>query len=392
MTDNALLIDNPPQHTAQMDPAALAEAFRLFNEASGELSRAYDGLQAQVAQLTVELAQANGELRRQYQEKAALTERLGTLLAALPAGVVVLDGQGTVDEANPAAMAMLGSDIVGWQWEELLANAAEPRDAANEWSNAATLRSRNARDRARFFRRTNRAAAGCDRSPAHAHAGRTQRALGGDGRNGRRAGPPAEDTAGGSAALCGQLRLAGPARAGPRTRRVARRRAPATSRGADPRHAGIRPRRDRQPRTDDDRQTGRRGNRQLRPDRPRQGRRVSRAGRIRQCRGVGQPQRPGRRADQPDRQRDRRGAGRRHRRAGCRGRCDKCHVLRLRQRSRHRAVTPETIVRAVLHDTGARHRARARHRTRRGTRPWRRPRTASRSRHAGPDDGQRNFG
>lgn len=140
MTNHALLIDSPSHHPAQMDPAALAEAFRLFNEASSELSRAYDGLQTQVAQLTVELAQANGELRRQYQEKAALNERLGTLLAALPAGVVVLDGAGSVDQANPAAMAMLGSDIVGWRWQELQSVRLIASDAANEWTNASGLR------------------------------------------------------------------------------------------------------------------------------------------------------------------------------------------------------------------------------------------------------------
>lgn len=140
MTDTAMLIDSPTRQHPQTDPAALAEAFRLFNEASGELSRAYDGLQAQVAQLTVELAEANGELRRQYQEKAALNERLATLLAALPAGVVVLDGLGTVEQANPAALAMLGSDIVGWLWHELLAARLSASDAANEWTNAAGAR------------------------------------------------------------------------------------------------------------------------------------------------------------------------------------------------------------------------------------------------------------
>lgn len=70
MTETALLTDETQRAAAApTDPAALAEAFRLFNQASGELSRAYEGLQAQVAQLTAELAAANGE-------KAALTERL----------------------------------------------------------------------------------------------------------------------------------------------------------------------------------------------------------------------------------------------------------------------------------------------------------------------------
>ena len=48
-------------------------------------------MQGRVESLVVELALANGELRRQYEEKEALSERLSLLLKALPAGVVVLD-------------------------------------------------------------------------------------------------------------------------------------------------------------------------------------------------------------------------------------------------------------------------------------------------------------
>lgn len=91
----------------QLDPAHLAEAFRIFNQASEELSSAYTRLQSQVAELTSELAAANGALRQQYQEKAALTERLSLLLAALPAGVMVLDADGIVVDANPAALRLL---------------------------------------------------------------------------------------------------------------------------------------------------------------------------------------------------------------------------------------------------------------------------------------------
>ena len=49
---------------ASADAERLAEAFRIFNRASEELSTAYTGLQAQVAQLTAELAAANGALRQ----------------------------------------------------------------------------------------------------------------------------------------------------------------------------------------------------------------------------------------------------------------------------------------------------------------------------------------
>ncbi|MCU0868612.1 MAG: ATP-binding protein [Burkholderiales bacterium] len=59
-----------------IDPAALQAAFNLFNEASAQLSVAYEDLQRRVERLTAELAAANGELRRQYEEKEALSRQL----------------------------------------------------------------------------------------------------------------------------------------------------------------------------------------------------------------------------------------------------------------------------------------------------------------------------
>jgi two-component system sensor histidine kinase FlrB len=94
----------------------LQRAFDVFNQVSLELTQAYEGLQARVESLTSELAVANGELRRQYQEKEALSERLSLLLNALPAGVVVLDNSALVSEANPVARSMLGLDMIGRRW------------------------------------------------------------------------------------------------------------------------------------------------------------------------------------------------------------------------------------------------------------------------------------
>lgn len=99
----------PLAQLTQQETLRLAEAFRIFNQASEELSTAYTRLQAQVAELTSELAAANGALRQQYLEKAALTERLTLLLSALPAGVVVLDAQGQIVQANPAAIRLLST-------------------------------------------------------------------------------------------------------------------------------------------------------------------------------------------------------------------------------------------------------------------------------------------
>ena len=46
----------------------------------------------------------------------ALSERLRLLLDALPGGVVVLDGNGLVVEANPAARRWLGDQLTGLAW------------------------------------------------------------------------------------------------------------------------------------------------------------------------------------------------------------------------------------------------------------------------------------
>lgn len=99
----------------------LQRAFDVFNQVSNELTQAYAALQGRVQSLTEELAVANGELRRQYEEKEALSERLGSLLSALPAGVVVLDSTGKIGDANPAATAMLGDALSGRDWNDFAA-------------------------------------------------------------------------------------------------------------------------------------------------------------------------------------------------------------------------------------------------------------------------------
>lgn len=119
------------------DPASkaleLQRAFDVFNQVSAELTQAYEALQGRVASLTDELAVANGELRRQFEEKEALSERLSLLLNALPAGVVVLDAGACVTQANPAACAMFGADVLGRHWGDVARDHLEPTLAIGEW-------------------------------------------------------------------------------------------------------------------------------------------------------------------------------------------------------------------------------------------------------------------
>ena len=116
-----------------MKAQELQRAFDIFNQVSLELTQAYEGLQGRVESLTAELAVANGELRRQYQEKEALSERLSLLLNALPAGVVVLDSAAQISEANPVARQMLGEKIIGSDWATLAQNRLAASDAPDEW-------------------------------------------------------------------------------------------------------------------------------------------------------------------------------------------------------------------------------------------------------------------
>lgn len=117
----------------QVDPKELEQAFSLFNQASAQLTDAYQELQQQVERLTGDLAVANAELRRQLLEKEALSQRLAHLLAAMPAGVVVLDQQGVVIEINPAARAMLGQSLINRPWAEIAEAALVQTGLPHEW-------------------------------------------------------------------------------------------------------------------------------------------------------------------------------------------------------------------------------------------------------------------
>lgn len=125
--------DAPQLPAPEIKAQELQRAFDVFNQVSLELTQAYEALQRRVESLTAELAVANGELRRQYQEKEALSERLSLLLQALPAGVVVLDSQSTVGEANPAALRMFGEAVIGCDWGVTAREVLQSTDAPEEW-------------------------------------------------------------------------------------------------------------------------------------------------------------------------------------------------------------------------------------------------------------------
>ncbi len=103
---------------------ALESAFQLFNQISEELTGSYRQLQVQVLELSQELAAARSERMVQLAEKERLADRLERLLETLPAAVIVLDGDDTIREFNPAAEQLLGELVIGSCWNELLQRKA----------------------------------------------------------------------------------------------------------------------------------------------------------------------------------------------------------------------------------------------------------------------------
>jgi two-component system sensor histidine kinase FlrB len=107
--------------------ADLEQAFRLFNQVSEHLSASYRALENRISLLNEELAAARDERLRELAEKERLANRLSRLLDALPGGVVVLDGEGRVQIANPAAITLLGEPLVDELWRSIIERAFQPQ-------------------------------------------------------------------------------------------------------------------------------------------------------------------------------------------------------------------------------------------------------------------------
>lgn len=114
--------------------AELAQAFSEFTHTSLQLEEAYRELEARAETLSAALASAQDERLVQLAEKEKLADRLQGLLETLPAGVIVLDGQGVVQDCNPGAKNLLGDELAGYAWTEIIEERfAMEGDSAGEF-------------------------------------------------------------------------------------------------------------------------------------------------------------------------------------------------------------------------------------------------------------------
>ncbi|NMH65553.1 ATP-binding protein [Shewanella salipaludis] len=64
----------------------------------------------------------------QQREAANMSNRMEHILQAMPSGVVILNGDGIVTEANPIAIELLGRPLSGARWLDVIHRAFAPQD------------------------------------------------------------------------------------------------------------------------------------------------------------------------------------------------------------------------------------------------------------------------
>jgi two-component system sensor histidine kinase FlrB len=126
------------EHTLVGDSAAhlgeLEKAFSAFNRLSNELQSSYQTLQQRVARLTSQLEDARRASQSAAAEAQRTAQRLRSLLATLPGGVVVVDDGGRIQEHNRIAAEILGGELLGEAWQRVVKEVLiNPNSADGDW-------------------------------------------------------------------------------------------------------------------------------------------------------------------------------------------------------------------------------------------------------------------
>ncbi|HED38978.1 MAG TPA: PAS domain-containing protein [Chromatiales bacterium] len=104
----------------------LKDAFSRFNQASDQLADSYRILEDRVGQLTGELAIERSRRFFRESDNEQTIRRFEGLLDALPAAIIVLDGDGYVQQCNRAAIELIGEPLLSLLWRDVVARAFEP--------------------------------------------------------------------------------------------------------------------------------------------------------------------------------------------------------------------------------------------------------------------------
>jgi two-component system sensor histidine kinase FlrB len=112
------------RQAAAADEDERANVLESLERVSRELDASYRDLEGRVARLNQELSLARSARIAELAEKEKLLERMATLMAVLPGGVLLVDAAGLVRDANPAAEELLGGPLLGEAWAAVEARVA----------------------------------------------------------------------------------------------------------------------------------------------------------------------------------------------------------------------------------------------------------------------------
>lgn len=130
--DERFLLETCNKEEQQTKATELKQAFKLFNQMSQQLTDSYSFLENRIEQLSGELKSVSAKRIQELAEKEQVANRLQALLDLLPAGVVLIDDMGRVEQANPAANELLLSNsqhehLVGLNWIDIIDECFKPQ-------------------------------------------------------------------------------------------------------------------------------------------------------------------------------------------------------------------------------------------------------------------------
>ncbi len=106
---------------------SLEETFQTFDQLTESLETNYTNLEDRIAQLQMQLMEVRQKHRQEIEARDSIAKKLSSVLQALPAGVVVLNPEGLVQDCNPASVELLGGPLRGEVWREVVERAFLPR-------------------------------------------------------------------------------------------------------------------------------------------------------------------------------------------------------------------------------------------------------------------------
>lgn len=99
---------------------------RSLDSLSAQLNRTCHELEHRIGELQHELAQTDRERKREHKAKERLAGRLDLILEVMPVAIILLDGRGLVAQANSRAEDILGGELRGRRWIDVIRERFAP--------------------------------------------------------------------------------------------------------------------------------------------------------------------------------------------------------------------------------------------------------------------------